>query len=145
MSKVENFLSAKEEQEIVQAIRQAEQSTSGEIRVHIEATSELPHYLRVQEVFQTLEMYKTREHNGVLFYIAVEDRKFVVYGDEGINKVVPKNFWDATKKLMQEKFQQGDFKQGIINGILKAGEELKIHFPRQIDDVDELSNEISKA
>ncbi|SED18114.1 TLP18.3, Psb32 and MOLO-1 founding protein of phosphatase [Tenacibaculum sp. MAR_2009_124] len=145
MSRVEDFLSAKEEQEIVNAIKQAEKNTSGEIRVHIEATSKLPHYLRVQEVFQMLKMDNTKEHNAVLFYVAVEDRKFVVYGDEGINKVVPDNFWDTTKDAMQEEFQQGDFKQGIINGVLKAGEELKVHFPWQTDDEDELSNEISKA
>lgn len=145
MLKVENFLSAKEEKEIVKAIRQAEQNTSGEIRVHIEKTAKISHYLRVQEVFENLKMYKTSERNGVLFYVAVDDRKFVVYGDEGINKVVPANFWNITKEVVQEKFQQGYFKEGIIAGVLKAGEELKNHFPRQIDDVDELSNEISKA
>ncbi|HAO14539.1 MAG TPA: hypothetical protein DDE71_03075 [Tenacibaculum sp.] len=145
MLKVENFLSAKEEKEIVKAIRQAEQNTSGEIRVHIEKTAKISHYLRVQEVFENLKMYKTSERNGVLFYVAVDDRKFVVYGDEGINKVVPANFWNITKEVVQEKFQEGYFKEGIIAGVLKAGEELKNHFPRQIDDVDELSNEISKA
>ncbi|WP_440880048.1 TPM domain-containing protein [Tenacibaculum sp. C7A-26P2] len=145
MSKVENFLSAKEEKEIVQAIKEAERNTSGEIRVHIEKTTKLSHYLRVQEVFQSLDMYKTSERNGVLFYVAVEDRKFVVYGDKGINKVVHPNFWNATKESVQENFKQGNFKQGIIDGVLKAGEELKNYFPRKIDDVDELSNEISKA
>ena len=98
MLKVENFLSAKEEKEIVKAIRQAEQNTSGEIRVHIEKTAKISHYLRVQEVFENLKMYKTSERNGVLFYVAVDDRKFVVYGDEGINKVVPANFWNITKQ-----------------------------------------------
>lgn len=145
MLKVENFLSAKEEKEIVKAIRKAEQNTSGEIRVHIEKTAKISHYLRVQEVFENLKMYKTSKRNGVLFYVAVDDRKFVVYGDEGINKVVPANFWNITKEVVQEKFQQGYFKEGVIAGVLKAGEELKNHFPRQIDDVDELSNEISKA
>ena len=140
MSKVEDFLSAEEEQEIVLAIRQAELNTSGEIRVHLEATTQLPHYQRALEVFQMLKMFNTQQQNAVLIYVAVEDHKFVIYGDEGINKVVPENFWDATKNIMQEQF-----KQGIIKGVLKAGEELKAHFPWQINDEDELSNEISKG
>lgn len=145
MSKVEDFLSEKEEQEIVAAIRQAERNTSGEIRVHIEKTTTISHYNRALEVFGMLKMFNTQEQNGVLIYVAVEDHKFVIYGDKGIDAVVPENFWDATKNTMQQHFKKGDFKQGIIQGVLKAGEELKGHFPRNENDVDELSNEISKS
>ena len=145
MSNVEEFLSVEEEQEIVLAIRQAEQNTSGEVRVHIEATTSLPHYKRAVEVFHRLKMYNTKQQNAVLVYVAVEDRAFVIYGDEGINTVVPDNFWDATKNEMQKHFKLGHFKQGIVNGVLKAGEELKTHFPWKVDDEDELSNDISKG
>ncbi|WP_431165701.1 TPM domain-containing protein [Tenacibaculum halocynthiae] len=145
MSKVEDFLSVQEEQEIVSAIRQAELNTSGEIRVHIEKSTTLSHYDRALEVFSTLKMYNTKQENAVLIYVAVEDHKFVVYGDKGIDTVVPKNFWDITKNTMQEQFKKGNFKQGIIEGVLKAGEELKEHFPWQTGDEDELSNEISKG
>ncbi|RBW55237.1 TPM domain-containing protein [Tenacibaculum sp. E3R01] len=145
MSKVEDFLSVQEEQEIVSAIRQAELNTSGEIRVHIEKSTTLSHYDRALEVFSTLKMYNTKQENAVLIYVAVEDHKFVIYGDKGIDTVVPKNFWDTTKNTMQEQFKKGNFKQGIIDGVLKAGEELKAHFPWQTNDEDELSNEISKG
>ncbi|CAM1352637.1 TPM domain-containing protein [Tenacibaculum ascidiaceicola] len=145
MSKVEDFLTAKEEEEIVQAIRQAERSTSGEIRVHIEKTTDVSHYDRALEVFQMLKMFNTQQRNGVLLYIAVDDHKFVIYGDEGINKVVPENFWETTKEAIQNQFKQGNFKQGIIDGVLKAGKELQAHFPWTTDDEDELSNEISKG
>ena len=145
MSNVEDFLSAEEEQEIVQAIIQAERNTSGEIRVHIESTTELSHYDRALEVFQELEMHKTEQQNAVLIYIAVDDHKFVIYGDKGINTLVPDNFWDSTKNTIQECFISGKFKEGIVQGVLKAGEELKSHFPWSTDDKDELSNEISKG
>jgi uncharacterized membrane protein len=145
MSSVENFLTAKEEEEIVQAIRQAEQSTSGEIRVHIERTTDVPHYDRALGVFQMLKMFNTQQRNGVLLYIAVDDHRFVIYGDEGINNVVPKNFWETTKETIQNQFKQGNFKQGIIDGVLKAGKELQTHFPWTTGDEDELSNEISKG
>tara|TARA_R110001606_G_scaffold289825_1_gene437763 strand:+ start:39 stop:473 length:435 start_codon:yes stop_codon:yes gene_type:complete len=144
MSKVEEFLTKAEEQEIIAAIRIAELNTSGELRVHIEASSNKDHYERALEVFKLLKMHNTKDANAVLIYVAVNDQKFVIYGDKGINKVVPKDFWNATKDIMQNHFKKADFKQGLIDGILKAGEELKLHFPWQTDDLNELSNEISK-
>ncbi|TMM30083.1 TPM domain-containing protein [Polaribacter aestuariivivens] len=144
MSKVEEFLSPAEEKEIISAIRVAEKNTSGEIRVHIEASSQKDHYERALEVFHLLKMDNTKDANAVLIYVAVNDKKFVIYGDKGINEVVPKNFWNTTKDIIQQNFKQGNFKQGIVDGILKAGEELQAHFPWQIDDENELSNEISK-
>ena len=144
MSKIEEFLTKAEEKEIVSAIKIAETNTSGEIRIHIEASSEKAHYERALEVFQLLEMHKTKDANGVLIYVAVKDHKFVICGDKGINDVVPENFWDATKDIIQNQFKKGNFKQGIVDGILKAGAELQSHFPWQADDENELSNEISK-
>ncbi|MHB0754421.1 TPM domain-containing protein [Polaribacter sp. M15] len=144
MSKVEEFLTKQQEQDIIEAIRIAEQNTSGEIRVHIEASSDKDHYERALEVFHLLKMYNTKDKNGVLIYVAVHDHKFVICGDKGINEVVPEDFWNTTKDSIQHHFKKGDFKQGLVDGILKAGEELKAHFPWQIDDENELSNEISR-
>ena len=93
MNKVEAFLTTEEEQEIVDAILEAEKNTSGEIRVHIEASANMDHFSRAQQVFHFLKMDNTKDENGVLLYVAVDDRKFVVYGDRGIDKVVPKGFW----------------------------------------------------
>jgi uncharacterized membrane protein len=145
MSKVEDFLTADEEQEIVDAILESEKNTSGEIRVHIETSSATDPYLRAQEVFHLLKMDNTKEGNGVLIYVAVDDKKFVICGDKGIDHVVPNDFWNSTKDVIQNKFKEGKFKEGIINGILMAGKELKAHFPWNPNDANELSNEISKA
>ncbi|MDT7828206.1 TPM domain-containing protein [Pricia sp. S334] len=145
MSRVEDFLTAEEEQEIVQAILTAERKTSGEIRVHIEAHTEFDPMDRAKEVFQMLKMGNTKEENGVLIYVAVNDRKFSIYGDRGIDKVVPDDFWDSTRDAIQAQFKKNSFKQGIIDGILKAGKELQAHFPWQSDDKNELSDEISKG
>jgi len=145
MGKVEEFLSKEEEQEIISAIVTAEKNTSGEIRVHLEASADKDHSERALEVFHLLEMNATKDANGVLIYVAVNDKKFVIYGDKGINDVVPKDFWDNTKDVIQSHFKKGNFKQGLIDGILCSGQELKHHFPYQQDDVDELSNEISKG
>ena len=145
MSRVEKFLTEEEEQEIVQTILKAEKETSGEIRVHIESHTRLDHFDRAKEVFHLLKMDNTKEENGVLIYIAVNDKAFVIYGDNGINKVVPTNFWETTRDVIQAQFKLGNFKQGIIERILSAGIELQAHFPWHHGDQNELSNEVSKG
>ncbi|MFK7811115.1 MAG: TPM domain-containing protein [Maribacter sp.] len=145
MSRVEKFLSNDEEQEIVQAILEAEKNTSGEIRVHIESHTRLDHYERAKEVFHLLKMDNTKDENGVLIYVAVNDRKFVISGDKGINKIVPDNFWHTTRDAIQGHFKKGNFKEGIIEGIRNAGKELEAHFPWNHGDINELSDEVSKG
>jgi len=145
MSKVEDFLTKEEEQEIVEAIRMAEKNTSGEIRVHIEKTTSMDAYERAMEVFHQLKMDETELQNGVLIYLAVEDRHFVICGDKGINDVVQHDFWDCTRDIMVTEFKKGDFKQGLIDGITRAGEQLQKYFPWQQGDTNELSNEISRG
>lgn len=145
MSKVEAFLSTEEEQDIITAIQNAEKNTSGEIRIHIERTSEIDAFDRAMEVFHDLKMDKTKLQNGVLIYVAAEDKTFVIYGDKGINDKVSNDFWDSTKNVMQSHFKAGNFKQGLIEGVLKAGKELEAFFPWEDNDTNELPNEISKS
>lgn len=145
MSVTEDFLTPEEEKEIVNAIQLAEKNTSGEIRVHIENHSEKPPLERAQEVFYQLGMDTTIAHNGVLFYVGVSDHAFAIIGDEGIHKAVEDDFWDCTKDIVITHFKEKRFKQGLVEGILRAGERLKQYFPYAEDDKDELSNEISKS
>ena len=145
MAKTEAFLSKEDEQEIVQAIVSAEKNTSGEIRVHIEERSEKAPLDRAQEVFFELHMNETKDRNGVLFYVGISDKKFAIIGDEGIDKVVESDFWDCTKDIVIANFKGGNYKKGLVEGILRAGERLKKYFPYQSDDMNELSNEISKG
>ncbi|MFP9115789.1 TPM domain-containing protein [Flavobacterium sp. RHBU_3] len=145
MASSEFFLSAEDEKAVVEAIQQAESNTSGEIRVHIENTSEKPPLERAQEVFQFLNMHETAARNGVLFYVGVKDRSFAIVGDEGIDKVVEPDFWNATKELIISHFKQQRFKQGLVEGVLLAGERLKSYFPYSGDDKNELPDSISRA
>lgn len=146
MSKVEDFLSRIEEEEVIEAIRVAEKTTSGEIRVHIEKShGQQDIFERAMEVFHILKMDNTKVANGVLIYVAVEDRDFVIYGDRGINEVVPNDFWESTKDAIVAQFKAGNYKQGLIDGILKAGEQLQKHFPWSETTVNELPNTISRG
>jgi len=142
---IEEFLSTTEEKEVVEAIRIAEKNTSGEIRVHLENTSKGAIENRALEVFSILKMHNTRLHNGVLIYVAVQDKAFAIFGDKGINKLVAADFWANTKTVIENHFKSGDYKEGLVDGILHAGEQLKKHFPYSDLDQNELDNEISKS
>lgn len=140
---IEQFLTKSEEEAVVEAIRQAELRTSGEIRVHLERKVKGVALERAKVLFHELKMDNTKAGNGVLFYVAIDDHKFAICGDRGINEKVPANFWESTKELMQSHFKQGKFKQGLIEGIGSAGEQLHTYFPWDTDDRNELSDEIS--
>jgi uncharacterized membrane protein len=141
--KASSFFSEEQQAKILASVREAEEATSGEIRVHIETSFKGDVLDRAAWVFGKLGMHKTALRNGVLFYLAVEDRKFAVIGDAGINAKVPVDFWDTTKELMLKNFKEGKFTEGLSEGIIIAGRQLKTHFPHQKDDVNELPDEIS--
>jgi uncharacterized membrane protein len=135
--------SKEEKDKIVQAIKTAENLTSGEIQVHLENHCKMDVMDRAAEIFAILKMHKTKLRNGVLFYMAIKDHKFAILGDEGINEIVPKNFWDEIKETMMLHFSQEHIIDGLVQGITMAGETLKQNFPILDDDENELPDEIS--
>jgi uncharacterized membrane protein len=141
--KASSFFTREQQAVILAAVKEAEKNTSGEIRVHIETKCSGDVLDRAAWIFGKLGMHKTEERNGVLFYLAVEDKKFAVIGDGGINAKVPEGFWDKIKDHLRKEFSAGKFTEGLADGIIMAGEQLKSHFPYQKDDVNELSDEIS--
>lgn len=141
--KASSFFTKEQQYQILDAVKEAETATSGEIRVHIETSCTEDVLDRAAWVFKKLGMHKTSDRNGVLFYLAVSDRKFAIIGDAGINSKVPAGFWDEVKELLQKKFREGKFTEGLSEGIVLAGTHLKSHFPYSKDDVNELSDEIS--
>ncbi len=141
----QNLFTEAEEQQLVEAIQKAEEQTSGEIKLHIEKTCKKEDVLeRAVEVFGLLHMHQTLQRNGVLFYVAYESHKFAVIGDEGINDVVPENFWDNVKETVLSHFKEGKYAEGLSLGILMAGDQLKNYFPYDDKgDLNELPDDIS--
>jgi len=132
-----------DQQQIRNAIQEAELSTSGEVKIHIERKLKENVMDRASYVFEQLDLHETKLRNGVLIYLAIESKEFAILGDAGINQKVPKGFWDSTSLKMLEAFKSGDFVGGLIAGIKEAGLQLKAHFPYQKGDINELSDDIS--
>lgn len=137
------FFSREEQQRILSAIKEAETDSSGEIRVHLESRCPGDVLDRAAYVFEKLKMHKTRLRNGVLFYLAVDDKKFAILGDMGINDLTPDDFWDRIRDRVIGFFHESRFVCGLEEGILMTGQALKEFFPYQPDDINELPDEIS--
>ncbi len=133
-----------EQEQIKLAIQAAEFQTSGEIRVFVESTCKEKDVLdRAVQQFHALKMHETELRNGVLIYLAVDDKKFAIIGDKGINEKVATNFWDSTKEIMLSYFIKNEMSTGLKQGIAMVGEQLKAYFPYQNNDKNELPDEIA--
>ena len=140
----EAHFTSDQKRRIKAAIQEAELNTSGEIRVHLENHCKKDNVLdRAAQVFAQLKMHETEARNGVLIYMAIKDHKFGIIGDGGINAKVEPDFWDITKEKMVKHFKEGNFTEGLVEGILCVGERLKEFYPYQKDDINELSDDIS--
>jgi len=125
-----DFFSAQEKQKIVNAIRDAEQQTSGEIRVYVESHCRfVDPLLRAEEVFRMLKMNQTAARNGVLVYVAIKDKQLALYGDLGIHEKVGDDYWrDKTSRIISN-MRSGPYAEAISKIVIEIGEALKLHFP----------------
>jgi uncharacterized membrane protein len=140
---ITEFFSDEQKQQIRAAIERMEQKTSGEMRLHVEGDCKGDAYERAVQLFHKLHMQKTKYRNAVLFYLAVNHKKFAIVGDEGIHKKVPDNFWVTVKDHVITQFKAGKFTEGICEGIDMTGEMLQKYFPHHQDDKNQLSDDIS--
>lgn len=141
--KAKDYFTKDQQKQIEEAIKQAELNTSGEIRVHVALKCKGETLDAAAKTFAMLKMHKTKLRNGVLIYLSIQDKKFAILGDAGINAKISENFWENTKEIMLQKFREGNITEGLVSGILTVGEQLKSLFPYQQDDINELDNEMS--
>ena len=130
LHKPKEFFSAKDKEQIVQAIRNAERETSGEIRVYVESRNPLVNVMeRAAEIFFNLKMQQTDDRNAVLLYIAMKDKELALFGDEGIYKRVGAEYWNNEVKNMISQFSKDNISNGIEQCIQHIGQTLKEKFP----------------
>ena len=137
-TKKKKFFNRVEEKRIMAAIRTAETASSGEIRLYVESICGDSVEKRTVEVFKKLEMYKTQERNAVLIYIAMESRKFAIFGDEGIHKKMGFSFWTNEAATLKSFLTEDQIVEGVCKVAVDIGEVLKVHFPRSTNDKNEL-------
>ncbi len=136
------FFTKEEKSRIVQAIREAEKKTSGEIRVSLERRLKGELMAQAKRVFERFGMTRTEKRNGVLIYLALTSHEFAILGDRGIHEKVGEDFWKDIASGVQNEFSQGKFVEGLVSGVQQIGEKLKAFFPREAGDVNELPDQI---
>ncbi len=142
--KKKDFFSQEENEKIVESIRSAERSTSGEVRVFVESKCRFIDPLdRALEIFAELKMENTQDRNAVLLYVALKDRQLAIYADKGIHEKVGQQFWEEQVNEILLQFDKENYAIGISNCISKIGEALIENFPYNSDtDKNELPDEI---
>ena len=134
------FFNQDEEKHIMKAIRQAEKESSGEVRLYVESHCKIPAAERAMAMFKKLKMHRTTERNGVLIYIAMMDKHFAIFGDEGIHQKMGFSFWTKEAETLKAHLSKGEIVEGICEAIQDIGQVLKEHFPPNDDDKNELSD-----
>ena len=142
-NKKKNFFTAEEQQLLVKAVREAEQNTSGEVRVFVESRCKYVDPVdRAKEIFFNLKMESTKDRNAVLFYIALKDHQLALFGDEGIYTRLGAEYWNLEVKKIIKDFSKNDIVGGICHCVLDIGSALKEQFPYETTDKNELPDEI---
>lgn len=143
-SKRKPFFSPEENERIVESIREAERQTSGEVRLFVESRCTYVDALdRAKEIFENLKMEETEFRNGVLFYVAIEDKQLAIFADSGIHEATGNEYWKNVVHEILSVFSKNDIVGGITTTILSIGQALKSHFPYEMKmDKNELPDEI---
>ena len=138
-----NFLTDSEMASLVEAIKTAENHSTGEIRIHIDSNTDENNAAAALDVFKSLNMDKTLNRNGVLFHVNFEQHYLTIIGDEGIHEKVHQNFWDNMHDRITSEFANGNYYKALQNAVLETGIELKKYFPILGENSNELPNEIT--
>jgi uncharacterized membrane protein len=136
------FVSILAHERIHAAIHAAEEKSSGEIRVMISHKAAPDPVATAQQAFLRLEMQKTKHRNAVLIFVAPRSRTFAVIGDEAVQAKCGDAFWRGLAEAMTGYFKRGEFTEGLLHGINRAGELLAAHFPHEPDDRNELPDDV---
>ncbi len=140
---VRTFLTRSEREQVAAAIRDAEGRTSGEVVVHLAERAQHMPTVEARKAFERIGMARTRERNGVLFFVSVRDHKLAVIGDKGIHDRVTQEFWNGVIHEVEAHFGEGRFGDGLSQGIATVAAELARYFPRRADDLNELPDAMS--
>jgi uncharacterized membrane protein len=131
---VEKLLSAEDLEAIRAAIAAAERKTAADIRVHVERRAVGDVLAHARGVFHALGMHRTGHRAGVLLYLAVDDRRFAIVGDQGVHARAGSRLWDSVRDQLQRELRAGRMREGVLEAIGELGRVLSEHYPRRAND-----------
>jgi uncharacterized membrane protein len=140
---LDRLISLEEQNRLLDKIARIEKRSSGEVRIHVAERRVKDPLKAARRTFTSLGMSATKRRNGVLVFLSLPSRKFAIVGDEGIDRVTPKDYWDGLRDTLAARFAAGDFCEGLLEILDRVEAVLVRHFPYEKGDVDELPDELS--
>jgi uncharacterized membrane protein len=140
---IQHFLTKEDCALIQEKIKQAEDATTGEIRVMIESRCPLTDTLaHAANLFTHFKMNETVDRDATLIYIAYKDKEFAIYGDKNCYEQFPKKYWHSAARRLSYKFYQNEKVAGIVEAIESLGKLLAEYFPNKGVKKNQLPDEI---
>lgn len=141
---LDRLLPAAAQARVVDAIRRVEARTTGQIKVHLDEHCPEDPRQRAETLFASLHLGRTAEHNGVLLYVAVVDRKYALLADAGIHEAAGSLFWHEAAGRMARAFAaHGELGEGLVATIEEVGARLAERFPSSAPHPNEIPDDIS--
>jgi len=140
---LDQLLAPQDQQRLLEKIKQIENRSSGEVRLHITDKRVKDTMQAARKTFTDLEMTRTRRRNGVLVFLSLPSRTFAIVGDEGIDRLTGPQYWENLRDTMAERFSAGSYADGLLDIFDQVEAVLVEHFPYEEGDVDELPDDIS--
>jgi uncharacterized membrane protein len=127
--KVKHFLSALEHGRVHQAIRSAEEGTSGDIVLFISRRNVTDPLAAAKEEFRKLRLETATDKNSLLIFLAPKSQKFAVVGGTALHEKVGQAWWHELIALLTRHFKESRYTDGLVAAIEESGRALKAHFP----------------
>ncbi len=127
--KVKHFLSSVEHDRVHQAIRSAEDGTSGDIVLFISHRRVADPIAAANAEFRKLRLDAATDKNSLLIFVAPKSQKFAVVGGSALHEKVGQAWWNELIALLTRHFKAGDFTNGFVAAIEQAARAMKQHFP----------------
>ncbi|MCX7149554.1 MAG: TPM domain-containing protein [Rhodocyclales bacterium] len=133
---------------IRKAVTACEKSHRGELRFVVEGPlpvsvlwRAMSPRTRAADLFSALRIWDTEENSGILIYVQLVDRKVEILADRGIAARVAQAEWDAVCRAMEANFRRGEWRNGALQAVTRAGELLTSHFPAGPNNPNELPDQ----
>lgn len=97
---------------------------------------------RAIEAFFEHGLHTTENHNGVLIFISLLERKIKIITDVNVKKKIDQKIWDDIIVDFTDKVHEGKFVDALKHSISAASSVLERNFPAEAGRKNELKNEL---
>ena len=130
--KTKHFHKAIDQGRVLQAIRDAEEGSTGDIVLLITHKKVEDPLAEANKTFQKLNLNAASDKNSVLILLAPESRKFAFVSGPALHEKVGHAWWNGITSILSQHFKEKRYNEGLLAALEKVGSALKTHFPSSV-------------